>query len=208
MLAAPLARRASKGHGGHNGHHLSELPTDVAAREALLDRAFGPKRRRKTAERLREGRLPAEGLAFVALDRGRRLIGTVRLWDVEAGSAGDALLLGPLAVDARHRGRGLGSALMRHAIAEAKALGHRAILLVGDEPYYRRFGFTREAVSDLRMPGPVDRDRFLGLELQPGALDGAKGVVTATGRPIDVARPDRVPRLRAERAGRADRSIG
>jgi predicted N-acetyltransferase YhbS len=185
-----------------------ELPSDVAARESLLDQAFGPKRRRKTAERLREGRLPAEGLAFVARSRDAHLLGTVRLWNVEAGSAGPALLLGPIAVELRSRGQGVGAALMNEAISQAKAIGYRAIVLVGDEPYYRRFGFTREAVSDLRMPGPIDRDRFLGLELQPGALDGAKGVVTATGRPIDAARPDRVPRLRAQRAGRTHPSTG
>jgi predicted N-acetyltransferase YhbS len=162
-----------------------ELPTDIAAREALLDRAFGPKRRRKTAERLREGRLPAEGLAFSASSDDGRLIGSARLWDVEVGSAGSALLLGPVAVDERLRGRGIGAALMEHAIARAAALGHRAIVLVGDEPYYRRFGFTRDAVADLRMPGPVDRDRFLGLELEPGTLAGAAGLVTASGRRIE-----------------------
>lgn len=167
-----------------------ELPTDIAAREALLDRAFGPRRRRKTAERLRQHRLPAEGLAFSAHDADGDLIASVRLWNVEAGSAGDALLLGPIAVDARLRDRGIGAALMTHAIAEAKALGHRAIVLIGDEPYYRRFGFTRDMVSDLRMPGPIDRDRFLGLELAPGALAEAKGLVTATGRMIETAKPE------------------
>ena len=69
----------------------------------------------------------------------------------------------------------------------AAARGHRAILLVGDEPYYRRFGFTRSAVEDLRLPGPVDRDRFLGLELEEGALLNASGVLTATGHVIDAA---------------------
>jgi predicted N-acetyltransferase YhbS len=162
----------------------TELPTDIAAREALLDRAFGPKRRRKTAERLRTGRLPAEGLAFSAHDEDGRLIGTVRLWDIEAGSAGRALLLGPIAVDEHLRGRGIGAALMEHAIAQAGMLGHRAIVLVGDEPYYRRFGFTRDAVLDLRLPGPVDRDRFLGLELETGSLAGASGLVTPRGRLI------------------------
>src|SRR5262245_5384109 len=103
-----------------------ELPADFPAREVLLVGAFGPKRRRKTAERLREGRLPAEGLAFSARGDGR-LVGTVRLWNVEAGSAGPALLLGPIAIDAGHRGRGIGAGLMEHAIAEAKLRGYRAI---------------------------------------------------------------------------------
>jgi len=162
-----------------------ELPSDVPAREALLDRAFGLKRRRKTAERLREGRLPAEGLALTARNEDGHLVGSVRLWNVEAGSAGPALLLGPITVDARLRDRGIGAELMSQAIAEAKALGHRAVVLIGDEPYYGRFGFTREAVEDLRMPGPIDRDRFLGLELDQGALAGAAGLVTASGRPIE-----------------------
>jgi predicted N-acetyltransferase YhbS len=158
---------------------IPEETIHVPQREALLDRAFGPKRRRKTSERLREGRMPADSLAFSAVNRTGKLVGTVRLWDIEAGTAGKALLLGPLAVDARHRGRGLGSALMRHAIASAKANGARAILLVGDEPYYARFGFAK--VEGLALPGPVDPDRFLALELEAGALQAASGVVSAAG---------------------------
>ena len=160
----------------------TETEADIMARERLLDRAFGKTRRRKTSERLREGRLPSEGLAFTAVDAKGRLIGTLRLWDVVAGSAGPALLLGPLAVDCRHQGRGIGAALMRHAIAEAKLLGHAAIILVGDAPYYARFGFTGGLMADLHLPGPVDRTRFLGIELIPGALDGAEGLVAGCGR--------------------------
>ena len=160
---------------------IPELPIHAPQREALLDRAFGIKRRRKTSERLREGRTPAEGLAFSAVNRAGRLIGTVRLWEVAAGTAGPALLLGPLAVEQRHRGRGLGSALMRYAIAAAEAAGARAILLVGDAPYYARFGFAK--TDGLSLPGPVDPDRFLGLELEPGALHGSTGMVTAAGLP-------------------------
>lgn len=155
---------------------------DARARDALLDRAFGPRRKRKTSERLRAGRLPAEGLAFAAHSKTGRLIGTVRLWNVIAGSAGPALLLGPLAVDCRHQGKGLGAALMRHALDAAKRLGHPAVLLVGDAPYYARFGFDADAVRHLHLPGPVDRARFLGLELEPGALDGAEGLVSPAGR--------------------------
>ncbi|PZF76550.1 GNAT family N-acetyltransferase [Aestuariivirga litoralis] len=160
----------------------TETQADVAARERLLDRAFGKSRRRKTSERLREGRLPSEGLAFSAVDEKGRLVGTLRLWDVVAGSAGPALLLGPLAVDCRHQGKGIGAALMRHAIAEAKLLGHAAIILVGDAPYYARFGFSGAPMADLHLPGPVDRARFLGIELIPGALDGAEGFVAGCGR--------------------------
>jgi predicted N-acetyltransferase YhbS len=160
----------------------TEIAADVPARERLLDRAFGKQRRRKTSERLREGRIPAEGLAFTAVDENDALVGTLRLWDVVAGSAGPALLLGPLAVDCKAQGRGIGGALMRHAIAEARMRGHAAIILVGDAPYYARFGFSHAPVADLHLPGPVERQRFLGLELVPGALDGAEGLVAGCGR--------------------------
>ncbi|MFT3988933.1 GNAT family N-acetyltransferase [Aestuariivirga sp.] len=159
-----------------------ELAQDQPQREALLDRAFGKTRRRKTSERLREGRLAAEGLAFTAVDAKGRLVGTVRLWNVIAGSAGPALLLGPIAVDQKLRGKGIGGALMRHALQAAKNEGHGAVLLVGDAPYYQRFGFSTAVTQDLHLPGPVERARFLGLELEPHALDGAEGLVMASGR--------------------------
>jgi predicted N-acetyltransferase YhbS len=160
-----------------------EAAADLAAREALLDRAFGKReRRRKTSERLRDGRLPAEGLAFAARNRRGRLIGTLRLWNIAAGSAGPALLLGPLAVDCAYQKRGIGAELMRHALGEAKRLGHKAVLLVGDQPYYSRFGFSRAAVEGLSLPGPVELERFLGVELEAGALKDAEGVIAATGR--------------------------
>ncbi len=158
----------------------AETRFDVSARERLLDAAFGPARFAKTCERLREGRLPAEGLAFTARVGGR-LIGTVRLWDIAAGGV-PALLLGPLAVDAAHEGKGVGSALMRHALAEAERLGHGAVLLVGDAPYYARFGFSPAPTANLLLPGPVDLARFLALELKPGALAHAHGLVAPTGR--------------------------
>ncbi|MGR6467879.1 GNAT family N-acetyltransferase [Rhizobium sp. PAMB 3182] len=160
---------------------------DVAARESLLDQAMGKNRRRKSSEKLRRGRLPSEGLAFVARDDAGQVIGTVRLWDIEAGidSRGTpvkALLLGPLAVDPAHEGKGIGGALMRHAIMEAKVRGHGAILLVGDAAYYERFGFFADKTQHLVMPGPFERARFLALELVDGWLDGAAGVLTAAGR--------------------------
>lgn len=163
----------------------NELPSDVAAREALLTRSFGAGRFRKTSERLREGRLPAEGLGFTALSQTGRVIGTVRLWHVIAGSAGPSLLLGPLAVDARARGKGVGKALLDHALSTARVQGHESVLLVGDQPYYGRFGFTAAATRNLHLPGPVDRARFLGLELVPGALDGAEGLVAAAGARVE-----------------------
>lgn len=169
-----------------------ETPADVVAREALLDRAMGADRRKKSSEKLRRGRVPAEGLALVALDGRGHVIGTVRLWNVEAGIgrdgvAVDALLLGPLAVDSAHEGKGIGASLMRAAIAEATSRGHGAILLVGDALYYERFGFFAEKAQHFVMPGPFARERFLALELKPGWLEGAAGMLTASGRKLSRA---------------------
>jgi predicted N-acetyltransferase YhbS len=163
-----------------------ENPADVVARERLLDHAMGPDRRRKSSEALRRNRLPAEGLALVARDTEGHVIGTVRLWHVEAGitqsgNAVPALLLGPLAVDPNHEGKGIGGALMRAAILEARNREHGAILLVGDAAYYERFGFSADKAATLMMPGPFDRARFQALELKPGWLDGAAGVLVPTG---------------------------
>ena len=162
-----------------------ERKADVAPREALLDVSYGPIRFSKTSERLREGRRP--GLSFVAAS-GRRLVGTVRLWDVSAGPGRPALLLGPLAVAPDCRKRGIGSALVQRALREAKRHGHSAVLLVGDAPYYARFGFSSEKTGALWLPGPYERHRLLGVELVPGALDGARGLVRASGQPAP--RPD------------------
>jgi predicted N-acetyltransferase YhbS len=159
----------------------NELASDVVSRDRLLDKAFGKTRVRKTSERLREGRLPADGLAFTAVDAKGRVIGSVRLWSIIAGSAGPSLLLGPLVVDCKVQGKGIGRTLMDHALNTARVLGHDSVLLVGDAPYYARFGFDVAHTRSLHLPGPVDRARFLGLELTPGALDGAEGLVVASG---------------------------
>jgi predicted N-acetyltransferase YhbS len=158
-----------------------ETPRDAGQREALLDAVMGEARFTKTAARLREDRLPAEGLSFIAR-AARRLIGAVQLWDVAAGPGRRALLLGPLAVAADRRNRGVGTALVRSALAAARRRGHRIVLLVGDAPYYGRFGFSSEKTQALWLPGPYERDRLLGFELAAGALDGARGLVHATGR--------------------------
>jgi predicted N-acetyltransferase YhbS len=157
-----------------------ETPPDILAREALLDACFGDERFEKTCERLREGRLPAEHLSLV-IEHDGALVGTVRLWHVSAGRNRPALLLGPIAVDPALQGLGLGGKLMRAALNRAAALRHKAVLLVGDARYYERFGFSQEAIKGLWLPGPYERERFLGLDLQPGALAGARGLVSATG---------------------------
>jgi len=160
-----------------------ERPPDAAAREALLDEAFGAQRWRKSSQRLRNGRSAAEGLAFVAAD-GKRIVGTARLWDIVCGAGKPALLLGPVAVTAGYRNRGIGAELVRHAISVARRRGHRAIILVGDAAYYGRFGFSAAKTAALRMPGPFERHRLLGLELAPGALDGARGLLQPAQRDI------------------------
>jgi predicted N-acetyltransferase YhbS len=173
IAATPFAIRAERG-------------SDIAAREALLDVCFGASRHARTCQRLRDGRLPAEGLAFSVVHQGR-LVGTIRLWHVDAGGQA-ALMLGPLAVDPSCRELGIGAELMNHAIAAAKALGHGAVILLGDEPYYSRFGFSPEKMENLSLPGPFERHRLLGLELRAGALDGAAGLIVANGRAARRAR--------------------
>jgi len=166
--AAPFAIRGERG-------------SDVVAREALLDSAFGANRQTRTCQRLRDGRAPAEGLAFSAV-RGGQLVGTVRLWHVSVGGV-SALMLGPLAVGDTCRKLGVGAALMDHALAAAKARGHRAVILLGDAPYYARFGFSPAKAGALSLPGPFEPERLLGLELSEGALDGAWGMIVPTGAP-------------------------
>ena len=183
-----------------------ERLADLDAREALLDAAFGETRYRKSSERLREDRLPAEGLSFIASE-GRRVIGTVRLWNVSVGNDKDALLLGPMAVAEDCRSLGLGGAMMRRAIQTVRKLGHDAIVLVGDPEYYERFGFSGEKTGALWMPGPFERHRLLGRELTAGALDGARGMIAPTGRmapmpalDVLVAQDARANRLRGTRS--------
>ena len=159
----------------------SERAADVAMREALLDVCFGGNRHDRTCQRLRDGRAPAAGLALAAVREGE-LVGTVRLWHVSAGGR-PALVLGPLAVDPACRELGIGAALMHQALAAARARGHAAVILLGDEPYYARFGFSSDKTGALSLPGPFERDRLLAIEFAEGALDGAAGMILPT-RPV------------------------
>lgn len=170
-----------------------EEPRHAAAIEALLDRSFGTERFKKTAYKLRDGVAPIADLSLVAIEHdefGNEILeGTIRYWPVTIGGTMRALLLGPIAVSERFQGGGLGSKLIRMSLNKAAALGHRAVILVGDAPYYARFGFTRDLTEDMSLPGPVDLDRFLGLELVSGALAGAAGMV---GKP-EVGMPSVIP---------------
>ena len=160
-----------------------ERSTDIAARELLLDEAYGVQRFTKPSARLRDGRLAADGLSLVAIERGR-VVGTVRLWNVNAGPGRPALLLGPVAVARESQRRGIGGRLVRRALRKARRLGHKAVLLVGDVGYYRRFGFSANKTGKLHMPGPFAQERLLGIELARGALAGAAGLITATGEKV------------------------
>ncbi len=148
-------------------HLALETEHDRAAVEAIIDRAFGPGRFTKAAERLREGRAPHLELSVVAFEDGAA-VGCVRQWPIKVGVA-PALLLGPIAVDVSRRSDGVGGLLMDKALAVADAEGWRHVLLVGDLPYFGRWGFTRAAVS---LPGPVDPRRVLARSPPGEALTG------------------------------------
>lgn len=153
-----------------------EGPGDTATADAVVAAAFGPGRYAKSAYRLREGVMPVAALSYVAEDSGA-IIGTVRYWPVVIGGQ-PALMLGPIAIVADRQGQGIALALMQTTLAEAKKLGHRAVILVGDEPYYGRAGFARiQPASRITMPGPVDASRLLGLSLVDGALEAMAGEV-------------------------------
>lgn len=159
---------------------IAEAPDHHGRIEALLDRAFGVDRRSKTAYRLREGSQPEDELSFVAQLDGR-LVGSIQFWPLRIGvmhgDTVDALLLGPLAVDPDLQGKGCGIALMEHGLAHARKLGHALVILVGDEPYYARVGFSRIPDRQIIMPGPVDPDRLLACEFQSGVLERTRGPV-------------------------------
>ena len=147
-------------------------PADRPAIEALLDDAFGTDRHSRAAYRLREGNHCIAGLGFIIRDAAS-LCASIEFWPVALAYLADgartpALLLGPIAVAAAYRGKGLGDAIIRHGIAAAEALGWRLIILVGDKPYYQRFGFDNVMTLAWRMPGPVDQQRVLA-RVGPGA---------------------------------------
>jgi predicted N-acetyltransferase YhbS len=153
-----------------------ETPADVAAVEALVALAFGPGRHAKSAYRLREGVQPIGALSHV-LDLGGVVAGTVRYWPVAIGNV-QALMLGPIAVREDLQGKGHALQLMQVTLGLAKAQGHRIVVLVGDEAYYGRAGFSRiQPYGRITMPGPVDLSRVLGLALVEGALEGVAGDV-------------------------------
>ncbi|MBI1208878.1 MAG: GNAT family N-acetyltransferase [Azospirillum sp.] len=156
---------------------VDEQPGHAGAIETLLDTAFGPERNGKTVYRLRQSVAPAAGLSLIALE-GSTLAGTIRYWPILLAGSVPALLLGPIAVASDLRCRGVGARLIGRSLNRAAALGHRAVILVGDAPYYEPFGFSRQTTLGLTLPGPVDYNRLLGLDLVPGTLDGLNGPIS------------------------------
>ena len=151
-----------------------ETPQDAWEVEALLDLCFAPGRTLLSSYRLRDNVAPVAPLCRVARLDGA-IAGSIRFWPVRVGKQA-ALLLGPVAVHPTHQGEGLGAALIRDGLAAARREGWARVLLVGDAPYYGRFGFRR--LDGVIMPPPTNPDRVLGIALEPGAWDGVTGPVT------------------------------
>jgi predicted N-acetyltransferase YhbS len=152
-----------------------EATEDALAIERLHERTFGPGRYAKTAYRIREGMEHVPELSFTGRI-GTLLVGSVRLTPVRIGTT-PALLLGPLTVEPPFRERGIGQLLIERALAEARAKGHRLVVLVGDEPYYGKCNFKRIPHGRVTMPGPVDPARLLVCELVDGAFEGVSGMI-------------------------------
>jgi predicted N-acetyltransferase YhbS len=154
---------------------LAETSNDAQAIERLHERTFGPGRFVLSAYRIREHVDHLLDLSFTAWI-GTLLVGSVRQLPVVVGDA-KALLLGPLTVEPPFRSRGVGHLLLERALRDAKAKGHRLVFLVGDEAYYSRAGFKKVPQGRVTMPGPVDYNRLLVVELVDGAFDGGTGAV-------------------------------
>lgn len=150
-----------------------ERPEDRWQVEQLFDLSFAPGRELLSSYRLREGVDPVAQLCLVSMEDGL-VGGAIRYWPVQVGGA-PALLLGPVAVHPTRQGEGLGALLIQSSLARAAELGHHRVMLVGDAPYYGRFGFSR--LAEVEMPPPTNPDRVLGVALVPGAWDGVSGAV-------------------------------
>ena len=157
-----------------------EIEGDWWEVEALYDLCFSPGRTALSSYRLRDGVPAVAALCLTLRDDDGTLAAVIRYWPVKVGGGEvggeDALLLGPIAVHPTRQGEGLGTLLINESLAEARRLGWERVLLVGDAPYYRRYGFVRQ--EGILMPPPTNPDRVLGLALKAGAWDGVTGLVT------------------------------
>lgn len=161
--------------------------------EALYDLCFAPGRTALSSYRLRDGVARVAPLCLVLRDQERTLAGVIRYWPAQVVPAADGkgqtqahniLLLGPVAIHPTRQGEGLGGLLINESLAQARRLGWERVLLVGDAPYYKRFGFQK--MPHVEMPPPTNPDRVLGLELKLGAWQGVTGKVTRYA-PLDPA---------------------
>ncbi len=153
-----------------------EGPADGPSIETLLDIAFGPERHARPSYALRDGIARASELCFAARQDGD-LVGTIRFWPLLIPGAKRGLLLGPIAVHPGHGSLGIGSRLIEEGVAAARLHGHDAVAAIGAAHYLGRFGFRPAHEFSLRFPGEIARDRFLALELIPGALGQASGFI-------------------------------
>lgn len=157
---------------------MPERPEDTDEVEYLLDTAFAPGREALSSYQLRRGVPPIADLCMVARDDYDALAGAIRFWPVRIGEEGlPALLLGPVAVHPTRQGEGLGALLIMESLSTAARLGWKRAILVGDEPYYRRFGFLRSLAEGLDYPKPINFNRLLAKELAPGAMEKVSGMV-------------------------------
>ena len=152
-----------------------ETPEDHWQVEALYDLCFSPGREALSSYRLREGVKPIPELCISARDGEGVLAAAARSWPIRVGGA-PALLLGPIAVHPTRQGEGLGGLVISESTGRAGGLGWKRVMLVGDAPYFGRFGFAR--LEGINMPPPTNPERILGLELTPGAWSGVRGAVT------------------------------
>ncbi|MCA0873162.1 N-acetyltransferase [Seohaeicola saemankumensis] len=157
-----------------------EKPEDWWEVEALFDLCFAPGREALSSYRLRDGVAPVPGLSQVARDENGILAGAIRFWPVRVGGQ-PVLLLGPVAVHPTHQGEGLGAVLIEGGVEAARRGGWARVMLVGDAPYYGRFGFER--IEDVVMPPPTNPDRVLGQALVAGGWDGLSGPVIKWNEP-------------------------
>jgi predicted N-acetyltransferase YhbS len=158
-----------------------ETNGDGEALSRLSTEAFGPGRFARSAYRVREGVPPVASLCLCAALNGK-LVGGIRFTAIRIGRQQNAALLGPLVIDPAEKGKGIGRALVQEGLSRAKAVGFGLVLLVGDMPYYGRFGFQPVPFGQITLPGPVDPARLLALELIPGSLADAAGQVKAYAR--------------------------
>lgn len=154
------------------------LPEDIAEISKLHARVFGPGRFARSAYRVREGKGHLSRFCLVAC-LGKEVIASIRTTEITVGGKAGAVLLGPVAVDGDHRSHGLGSKLITAALDTAQAGGAQLVILVGDHPYYGRFGFKIVPMGQIVFPGPVTPQRILARELKADALLDFRGLVVA-----------------------------